>query len=126
MLQSVREQAAFAVGVLFVIVCNHDHDRYERHWWWDNVAHFTSGFTLGLLLPRGKERQTYAVCALLWEILEWYIASRNYHEIIDAMPNGPRAMGHDEWTLDHQCEDTILDTLMGYYGVRTAMWIKGQ
>lgn len=100
------------------------HDGHEKHWYWDNINHFLGGFALGLLLPEGKERHSYYAIAAVWEAFEWKLATMKLYEKHDLIPRGPRSMGFEDWSFDHQIEDTILDTLMGDLGVRVARRIK--
>lgn len=101
------------------------HDGHEKHWWWDNVNHFVGGFALGLILPHGKEERLFFPLAIVWEGFEWWLARQKLYERYDWYPEGPRSMGYKGWSLDHQVEDTILDTVVGYYGVKLAMKLKG-
>lgn len=110
--------------VTVVLAMNIKHGGYERYWWWDNTTHFLSGFALGLLLPSGREREYFLVIATIWEVFEWKLASLKLYETFGSLPEGPRSLGYEEWTVDHQVEDTILDTVMGLYGVRVARALK--
>lgn len=112
------------VATVVVLFLNINHDGYEKYWWWDNVGHFLSGFALGMVLPDGKERQHYLMLAAVWEAFEWKLATLKLYELHDNIPEGPRSMGYEGWDFDHQVEDTILDTIMGYYGVKAAQKLK--
>lgn len=114
-----------AVGAaMIVLAMNLNHRGYERYWWWDNVGHFLSGFTVGLVAPHGYEKHTYLTLVPLWEAFEWKLATMKLYELHDSIPEGPRSLGYEGWCFDHQVEDTILDTIMGYYGVRLARLLK--
>lgn len=120
-----RNKALGTVALTVGLTMNAMHDGYENHWWWDNVTHFLGGFFLGLVLPKRKERETFLVIATIWECFEWWAASRKICEVYETIPEGcPRSMGFDGWSFDHQVEDTILDTVMGYYGVKVAQKLK--
>lgn len=112
------------IAVAVVLSMNVGHEGYETHWWWDNVAHFFSGFIIGYLAPDGRERKFYWTLVPIWEAFEWKLATMKLYELHDAIPEGPRSMGYEEWDFDHQVEDTILDSIMGDYGVRTAVRMK--
>lgn len=123
---NILNRIGLLVAIGIVASMNVSHKGYETHWWWDNIAHFFSGFALGLVLPSGKEREYFIVIATVWEAFEWKLATMklyNYHELI---PEGPRAMGYEGWSFDHQVEDTILDTVVGDFGVQMARKLKGQ
>lgn len=111
------------VALTTVAVLNTYHTGYEKYWWWDNIAHFSSGLVLGILLPTGKERHCYAGLVVAWEYVEYRLAKAKLYERYP-VPEGPRAMGFEKWSFDHQVEDTILDTLMGYYGIKVGQWLK--
>lgn len=115
---------ALMVAGGIVMKMNISHQGYEKYWWWDNISHLVSGFLLGMLLPEGKERQYYYVIAAFWEAFEWKLASMKLYELHELIPEGPRSMGYEGWTLDHQIEDTILDTIMGDLGVKSAQKLK--
>lgn len=116
-------KALTAAAGSIVAVTNLYHDGYDQHWWWDNLGHFCGGFVVGMALSDdGNESCRYFLLAVLWELAEY---GMNKHEGVNPFPDeGPRSLGHDEWDFDHQMEDTILDTLMGYYGVKLAQRLK--
>ena len=109
-------------GAVAVLTMNHLHEGYEKHWWWDNVVHFMSGFVLGMILPEDYEEGSFLGMATVWELFEWYSISSGLSEKSSRLPQ--RAMGTPEWSLDHQVEDTALDTIVGYWGVKVAKWLK--
>lgn len=119
MLRKVMVLAAVSI----VAVTNIKYGGYEKHWWWDNVGHFASGFVVGVFLPEGREREYYFAIAVLWEILEWRLAVMELWRRFD-VPEGPRALGFSGWDVDKQVEDTILDTVMGWKGVQLARMVK--
>ena len=100
------------------------HEKHRAHWWLDNVTHFLGGFGLGLLFPDGHERKLFLVTAICWEMFEFWLARMKLYERFEWAPEGPRSLGFEEWSVDHQVEDTILDTVMGYYGAKTAQRLK--
>lgn len=100
------------------------HEKHREHWWWDNVAHFLGGFGLGMLYPDGQEHRLFLVTAAVWEAFEYWLARQKLYETYDWAPKGPRSLGYEEWSFDHQAEDTLLDTVMGYYGAKTAQRLK--
>ncbi|UBF23263.1 hypothetical protein M1M34_gp070 [Haloarcula tailed virus 2] len=120
----LREKIGLGVAGGIVAVTNIFHDGYAKHWWWDNVGHFASGYVIGTLAPEGKETLTYGALVPFWEAFEWKLATMKLYEKYDWCPEGPRSMGYEGWDFDHQVEDTILDSLMGYYGVKLAQKVK--
>lgn len=121
---SLLRGAIIASSTGIVASLNVSHTGYEKHWWWDNVGHFFSGLALGMVLPDNKEVPMYLAIAAGWECFEWKLATMKLYELHDSIPEGPRSMGFEHWDFDHQVEDTMLDTIMGYYGVRVAQAIK--
>lgn len=115
-----------AVASLVVTTMTVKHDGHEKHWWWDNLNHFIGGFAIGLVLPTETEKRLFPAIAILWEAFEYGLARCKLYERFEWFPEGPRSLGYDGWEFDHQAEDTVLDTLMGYYGVKTAVRLKEQ
>jgi hypothetical protein len=119
----LRKTAA-AVASVVVLAMTAKHDGHENHWWWDNLNHFIGGFAVGILLPEGRERECLLGICVVWEAFEWKLATMKLYESFDWFPKGPRSMGYEEWELDHQCEDTLLDTVMAYQGMKAAKRLK--
>lgn len=111
------------VAAIGVAILSLKHDGHERHWWWDNLNHFLGGFILGMILPRNEPRRVVVV-SVIWEGLEYVMAETKFNEAIGLFPSGPRALGYDEWSFDHQVEDCVLDTVMAHEGAELAQKLK--
>jgi hypothetical protein len=111
----------FAASVVAVLSLKHD--GHERHWWWDNLNHFLGGFVLGMVSPR-NERRTVVMVSVCWEAVEYVMSQSGVNEVVGLFPGGPRALGFDGWSVDHQIEDTMLDTVMAREGARVAQHLK--
>lgn len=116
-------RAMFA-AIATVVAMNVNHRGYENHWWWDNVGHLLSGFAVGAILPEGREREGFLVIAIVWEGFEYCLARAKLYERFDWCPEGPRSLGFEPWSFDHQVEDTILDVVVGYWGAKLAQRLK--
>ena len=112
------------IAATIVLTMNTRPSGYVNHWWWDNVCHFLSGLALGFVLPSGRERESYLTIAAVWELFEWWLATLKLYERFPMLPEGPRSLGYEGWSFDHQIEDTILDVILGYFGIVTARRIK--
>lgn len=113
-----------ALASVAVLTMTAKHEGHKNHWWWDNLNHFIGGFAVGLLLPEGREEAYLLGICTLWEAFEWKLATMKLWENHDWFPKGPRSMGFEDWDFDHQVEDTVLDTVMAYQGMKTAKRLK--
>lgn len=82
-------------------------DRYEDHWWYDNLSHFCAGYAIGTALSEMEDDkqvvcQRFLVITSLWELFEYSIDERPWDDSVE--------------DFDHAMEDTVLDTYMGLTG----------
>lgn len=120
---TVRKVLVALAGSM-VLAMTAKHDGHRKHWWWDNVNHFVGGFAVGMMLPDGKERSRLLVICAGWEAFEYALARAKLYETFDSVPEAPRSLGYEGWEFDHQMEDTVLDTVMAYQGMKVAKRVK--
>ena len=88
--------------------------KYRDHWWWDNLAHFSAGVSIGSairLLPRSRSARDTSIISLGISIL-WELAEREH----GAWPYVKAA------PPDKKAEDAILDTIL----VMAGAWIAAR
>jgi hypothetical protein len=110
------DMARWIIGLLAGLVSlalNHIGD-YREFWWWDNLAHFTAGVSIGMmvrLLPRKRSPRDTSIISLgistLWELAEREHGAWPY---VSAAPP------------DKKAEDAILDTIL----VMAGAWIAAR
>lgn len=102
-----RFRTLVPAGVVFLMT---GIDKFEDHWWYDNVAHLAGGVSVGTAVHNftGDIKQSlvsFLLIATVWEIFEYLVGERPWD-------------GSMCW--DHAMEDTVLDTVMGLIGVYIA------
>lgn len=106
--RALPRHAGIPAGIVFIMT---GLDKFEDHWWWDNVAHFCGGLSVGTVLHEATDDDTGALAGFLlvttlWEAFEYSVGERPWD-------------GSMCW--DHAMEDTVLDTVMGFLGAYVAV-----
>lgn len=99
-----RALVAIPAGIAFIMT---GLDKFEDHWWYDNLAHVCGGISVGTVVHHYTDDVeaslwTFLGIATLWEAFEYLVGERPWD---------------GSMTFDHAMEDTLLDTVMGLVGV---------